>query len=260
MHKTDPRKLVCTACQYENEIERVYCHNCGEKLDRSLLPQLDETKSAEEMAKTGKKVKQMMNPNRFAWVRTLKTFVMIEVFAAFIAAGFLATQAPENVTSGKTDHSPDLEAANKVSDLWTGMMSTQPAVSVTLKESDINYYLQRVVKGSEGPLGIKFVRAFVHLEPGLVTLVTQRNAWGLPIYSSATFRPVLMDGKWSDDVQRIAFGRLTIPANFAKPTKLDALVQGALAKVFEKEIKQLERVEKIEVGESVISFATKPAQ
>lgn len=256
MHKTDPRKLVCTACKHENEVERVYCHNCGEKLDRSLLPQLDETQSAEEMAKTGKKVKQMMNPNRFAWVRSIKTFLLIEVFAAIVAAGFLATQAPENTPPMKSERFPDLE----VSDVWTGMMNTRPAVSVSFKEFDINYYLRKQVKGNEGPLGIKFDRAFVRLEPGLVTIATQRNAWGLPLYNSATIKPALVGGKWSADIQRIAFGRLTIPAGFAKLVNLDAATLGALTKVFEKEIKQLERVEKIEPGEKMISFITKPAQ
>ena len=256
MYKTDPRKLVCTACKHENEVERVYCHNCGEKLDRSLLPQLDEAQSAEEMAKAGKKVKQMMNPNRFAWMRSIKTFVLIEIFAAIVAAGFLAAQAPENLPPMKTDRFPDLE----VSDVWTGMMNTRPAVSVTFKEFDLNYYLRKAVKGAEGPLGIKFERAFARLDPGLVTVVTQRNAWGMPLFNSATFKPVLAGGKWGTDIQGFAIGRLTIPPGFAKLVKLDEATLGALTKVFEKEIKQLERVEKIEPGANVISFATKPAQ
>jgi hypothetical protein len=256
MYKTDPRKLVCAQCKHENEVERVYCHNCGEKLDRSLLPQLDESQSAEEMAKAGRKVKKMMNPNRFAWVRSIKTFVMIEIFAAVVAAGFLAIQAPENVPPLKTDRFPDLE----VGDVWKGMMNTRPAVAVAFKEFDLNYYLRKAVKGTEGPLGIKFERAFVRLEPGLVTLSTQRNAWGLPIYNSATFKPALAGVKWSADAQGFAIGRLTIPASFAKLVKLDTVTLDALSKVFEKEIQQLDRIAAIEPAENVISFRTKPAQ
>ena len=256
MFKTDPRKLVCTACQYENEVERVYCHNCGEKLDRSLLPKLDEPKSADDLAKAGKKVKRMMNPNRFAWARTIKTFVLIEVFAAIVAAGFLASQAPDNVPPMKTDRLADVE----VSEMWAGMINSRVPVFPAFREFDINYYLRRAVKGNEGALGIKFDRAFVQLAPGLVTVTSQRSAWGLTIYNGVTFKPALTGGKWSADVQRLSFGRLTIPASIGKLTKLDTLVQGALTKVFEKEIKQLERVERIEVGENVISFATKPAQ
>ena len=30
-------KLICPDCQHENETERIYCHSCGARLDRSKL-------------------------------------------------------------------------------------------------------------------------------------------------------------------------------------------------------------------------------
>ena len=30
-------KLVCPECQRQNEPERIYCHDCGARLDRSAL-------------------------------------------------------------------------------------------------------------------------------------------------------------------------------------------------------------------------------
>lgn len=256
MSKTDPRKLVCTACKHENEVERVYCHNCGEKLDRSLLPQLDETQTSDAMAKSARKMKRQMNPNRFAWVRSVRTFVLIEIFAAVVAAVFLVIQAPENVPPAKSDRFPDLE----VGEVWTGMIKAPVPVTVSFKEFDINYYLRKTVKGTDGTLGIKFERAFVSLAPGLVTLVNQRNAWGLPIYNSVAFKPELSGAKWSANVQQFAIGRLSIPPAFAKLVKLDAVTLGALSKVFEKETQQLDRMAVIEPGEKVIFFKTKPAQ
>ena len=254
--KNDSRRLTCTSCKHENEIERVYCHNCGEKLDRSLLPVQDESKSVEDLAKERKKVKSLMNPNRFTWVRNVKTFVLIEIFAAAVAAGYLATQAPDNLPPAGKDRFPDME----VGDVWPGMMNAKPAVAVTFKEFDINYYLRKAVKGNTGAMGIKFVRAFTHLEPGLVTAGTERDAWGLPIYNSATFTPVLKGGKWDAEMARFAIGRLTIPPSFAKLVKLDTVTLGALSQVFEKEIRGLSRIEKIEPGKGVISFTTKPLQ
>ena len=29
------RKVICTECRHENEAERIYCHNCGERIERS---------------------------------------------------------------------------------------------------------------------------------------------------------------------------------------------------------------------------------
>jgi len=254
--KTDPRKLVCLQCKHENEIERVYCHNCGEKLDRSLLPQIDESKIAEDKARSGRQVKRMMNPNRFAFARTVKTFILIIVFAAIVAAVFLAVQPPDNVPSMTKDRIAETDVA----DVWTGMMTARPSVRVPFKEFDINYYLQKTVKGAESALGAKFERAFAHFEPGLVTLSTQRNMFGLKLYNSASFKPVLKDEAWSADISQIAIGRLVITANLAKLTKLDTVVLGAFSGVFEKEMRQLDRIAAIESGESVITFTTKPAK
>ena len=46
--------LTCKACGYsKNELERVYCHECGEKLDRSHLPKKKDT-SQEELRRIQK--------------------------------------------------------------------------------------------------------------------------------------------------------------------------------------------------------------
>ena len=50
--------LTCSQCGFANETERVYCHNCGAKLDRSLLPKATET-SKDSVAKVRKRVQKM---------------------------------------------------------------------------------------------------------------------------------------------------------------------------------------------------------
>src|ERR1043166_4696895 len=149
--KTDPRRLVCLQCKHENEIERVYCHNCGEKLDRSLLPN-DESKAADDRKKSGRQVKNMMNPNRFALMRSVKTFVLIILFAAIVAAVFLAVQPPDNVPPAKSDRIP----LSDVKETWSGMMNHRLAVRVNFTEFDTNYYLQKTLKGADGALGTTF--------------------------------------------------------------------------------------------------------
>jgi len=37
MTTTTMTKLTCAECRHENEAERIYCHNCGERLDRSAV-------------------------------------------------------------------------------------------------------------------------------------------------------------------------------------------------------------------------------
>jgi len=253
MQKSDTRKLVCAACKYENEIERVYCHNCGEKLDRSLLPKVDELKAGDDQAKNQKQIKKMMTPNRGSWLRSVRTFASVVLLGAVVAAGFLALQTPENPPPAKMDRMPENEAR----DVWFKMMETKPAVTVSFKEYDINYYLGRAVKATEGLLGIKFERAFVNFHPGTVTVTAQRDAWGLPLYSSIKFKPVLENGKWNSQVAGVYFGKLGVHPSLGK---LAPLTLDALAKVFEKEIKQSGRLASITPGEGQVTLVTKPGQ
>jgi len=253
MHKTDHRRIVCTACKHENEVERVYCHNCGEKLDRSLLPKVDETQDAEEKARAGRKVRKMMNPNRVNWLLSVRKFVLIILFGAVVAAVCLALQAPRNTPEAKSNRLPESEAG----DVWEQMMTTKPAVRVTLKEDDINYYLRRTVKSKDEPMGTKFERAFAGFEPGLVAVTAERNAWGLPLYSSIKFKPVLADGKWTAPIAGVYFGRLAVHPSLGK---VAPVTLGTLSKVFQREIQQVDRLAVIEPGQGVITFVTKPAQ
>ncbi len=256
MSQPDSRKLTCTACQHENEVERVYCHNCGEKLDRSLLPKAEITKPSEDKAKAARKVKKMMNPNRLNWRADLKTFVLIELFAVLVAAGYLATQTPDFAQPLAKDKLAQLE----VGDMWSEMLRQKAVVSLTFTEFDVNYYLAKVVKGNAGSMGIKFERAFAHFEPGTVTTAVQRNVWGLSIYSTAAFRPAPDGMKWTAKVDRFAVGRLTIPSGLAKLLGIDSATLGAFSQVFSKDIEHLGRLEKIEPGEGSISFTTRPQQ
>jgi len=252
MPPPDSRKLTCTACQHENEIERVYCHNCGEKLDRSLLPKADITKPSEDKAKVARKVKKMMDPNRFNWWLNFKTLLLVEFLAVFVAVGYLIVQAPRFVVPLSKEKMPDIE----VGELWSEMLRQKPTVFITFKEFDVNYFLSKTMKGGGG----KSEGTFAHFEPGLVTVATQRSVLGLSICNSASFTPARDGVKWKADVSRFAIGRLTVPVVLAKLIGLNSATLGAFAQTFDKDIQRLDRLEKIESGEGSISFTTKPQQ
>ena len=56
-------KLTCGQCGYANEPERVYCHNCGSKLDRSVLPK-EEAKRKEESPETARRIVARLKERR----------------------------------------------------------------------------------------------------------------------------------------------------------------------------------------------------
>src|ERR1700757_2562322 len=77
--------LPCEQCGYVNEPERVYCHNCGSKLDRSLLPKA-ESKAVEAPEKVRKRVEKMTNPRSGWFGREVKALFKVVFFSALLAA------------------------------------------------------------------------------------------------------------------------------------------------------------------------------
>jgi hypothetical protein len=253
MPTPESQKLACGSCGHENEVERVYCHNCGEKLDRSVLPVVETVVEQAVLTEETKRVKKMMNPSRGSSLRHVRTFCLIVVFAAVVAAVFLICQAPDNVPLEKTERMPENDAA----EVWSQLMASPQASSATLKEFDVNYYLKRAIKSTAGPVGTKFKRAFVSFTPGSITISTHRDIWGQPFFTSATYKPVMTNGKWSAQLTGINIGRLGIHPSAAM---FATVTTGGLSKVFEKELKQVDRLASIEPGKATIRFVTKPAQ
>src|SRR3954447_3928766 len=88
--------LQCKECQYENEPERVYCHNCGAKLDRSVLPKEEQIRR-ESPEKARKRIKRMTNPGDSVFKRELEAFVKTVIFALLAAILVQMVRAPENI-------------------------------------------------------------------------------------------------------------------------------------------------------------------
>jgi hypothetical protein len=56
-------KLVCAECRHENEAERIYCHNCGERLDRSAV---SAQKKAQDPQEVHRRLQKMLGPPNMA--------------------------------------------------------------------------------------------------------------------------------------------------------------------------------------------------
>src|SRR5829696_9034207 len=55
-------KLICQECRRENEPERIYCHDCGARLDRSGLAK--EKSKQEDPKETQRRLRSMLDPQR----------------------------------------------------------------------------------------------------------------------------------------------------------------------------------------------------
>jgi predicted amidophosphoribosyltransferase len=55
-------KLICPECRRENEPERIYCHDCGARLDRTALAKA--APKGEDAKETQRRLKSMLDPQR----------------------------------------------------------------------------------------------------------------------------------------------------------------------------------------------------
>jgi hypothetical protein len=243
---SDSITIKCSECGHQNEPERVYCHNCGTKLDRSLLPKPEEKKNYETPEQTRRRMKKMMDV-RGSWVkRDFKALVKTLIFAAVVAALLLYWLPPESVPAGK-----DEPGDYALRDSWNAQMESPQATRLEYKEEDVNRYLKTLKAGESF---VQFKGAYVKFSPGVATFMVKREMWGLAMWSSVDYRPAMKSGKLAPQVVGVRYGRLGVDpaATFAHE-----LGVGAVLKTLEKDFGKFDRIQKVEVQEGKLTIETR---
>jgi hypothetical protein len=241
--------LPCDQCGYANEPERVYCHNCGAKLDRSLLPKITE-KPVEDPDKVRKRISKMTNPKSGVVWREIKTLFKVAFFAALIACIFLIIQKPDDL--------PELKKGDMMrlvsSDMMEALGSLTPA-RVSFTEDDVNQYLKQMLKKKETMVpGIDVVHAYVHCVPGALRIYSEQDSFGYPTYSRIDFHLEVKDGKFTATVVGGAFGKLSIDPQLMKYADY---AFGTLWESLQRERKQMDKMQSVTVQEGRIDLVTK---
>ena len=201
--------LVCKQCNFENEPERVYCHNCGAKLDRSLLPP-EATKRSDPVV-VQERVRKLVSPRRGAGMRWLRHLVSSLALAAALAVAVVIAKPPDDIPEvGK-------EAAllaPQVKDDMEGLVAQPTAARLGYTEDQINAFLQSTIhgerKGSSGFAPLKFERAYVRFGEGLVKVTYVQSLFGLPLYATSVDTVKIENGQLTAEPVAGSFGRLPI--------------------------------------------------
>lgn len=204
--------LRCKECDYSNEPERVYCHNCGNKLDRSILPKEGDGKQP-DVDKTRRRIKRMTNPSKGTVMRELKAFATTLIWGAIVAAVFLAALEPDGVPPIKSEM-----ATRLVSTELADVMESPVPRSIGFTEAEINGYIKQVVKAPKGEsmIPIKFERAFVNLYADKARINAQQNLYGYPIYSGLLYKLESRNGTVVPTMLGGNFGRLAVHPELMK--------------------------------------------
>ena len=244
--------LTCGQCNFVNEAQRVYCHNCGAKLDRSLLPKEEEVRR-ETPDRTRKRIRQMTNPGANPIVREVKALVSTLVWAAIAAAVILIGRQPEGVPKARPT---ELVSRFVNSDLQDAVASPT-ARALTFTEEEINQHFKTAIKAKESAIpGIRFEHAYVNLLPGVVRTYTHTTLWGYPLYSGIAHRLEIKDGHLLATNVGGSFGRLAVHPAIMQYT--DWAFQ-KLWPALKREREQMDRMQQVRVEKGRITLVTRGA-
>jgi len=199
--------IACKDCNHINEGQRIYCHNCGNKLDRSEVLGR-ELKNEESREKKQQRVKKMMSPGSGLGLGTVKSAFRTLAWAVVAALVINIVRPPEKVPPMPKEA---LGSAPMLDITLEELSMASAGRQVAFTEEDINLYLQNAVRSKKGQSITTFQRAFVKVEEGSLWITSQTAIQNFPLYAGVRYRLKIENNRIQASPIGIHFGRLQIP-------------------------------------------------
>ena len=244
-------KVLCPECRRENEPERIYCHDCGTRLDRSAV-----RIKKEPIQDTQKRVKRMFDPQR-AKMRAL----LVKSVKVVVGAGLLALVIDMFLPPNVPPPSKELLLISSLrADLESMSKRGQPPQK-QISEEDANKLLASALKTKQAALDkpwLPFKRALVALREGRCTITTERSLSGYwSVYTSCDFAAEVKGGKLLGTIDGGHIGRLPIHPRLAQ---FMGPLFGDVASALDRDYKLLSKLGALEFhNKSVTLLAPAPA-
>src|SRR5205807_6880774 len=184
MKTATPIQLTCPECRRDNEPERIYCHDCGARLDRSALAgrKTGKMETAEEL---NKRMRGMFRQRRLkAQLFFFKggKLILIALAAAALLVILITPDVPPPVKSEGFPPQINLNL-EKLTE------SRQPQ-TMQFSEESVNAYLASALKRKKEKLNhplISFERALVAFSEGNCRVTIERSIFGYSIFTSGDY-------------------------------------------------------------------------
>ena len=181
--------LICPECRRENEAERIYCHDCGARLDRSALAKV--APKGEDAKETQRRLRTMLDPRR-GKVRLLFFKVSKLILgAAAMAAVVQMLLSPEVPPRPKMGDSPpqigfDLENA----------AMRHGGAPLQYTEAQVNAYLGSALRSKQAALSklLQFERAIVNFDEGVCRVTVERSLFGFSFFIATSSKVSIQNG------------------------------------------------------------------
>ena len=198
-------KLVCPECRRENEPERIYCHDCGARLDRSALAKGPQ--KVEDPGATQRRVQSMFDP-RGALLKKRFFDVSKLILGALALAAVIQMIRPPDLP--EKPQSPMLPVQISL-DLENATI-TPGSPQLRYTDAQINQYLGYSLKSKQTALSkyLNFERAVVAFEQDLCRLTVERSIYGFSVFTSTAFTASVQDGNLVVKNRGGAIGRMPV--------------------------------------------------
>ena len=197
--------LVCPECRRENEAERIYCHDCGARLDRTALAKV--APKTEDAKETQKRLRTMLDPQR-AKIRHLffKTSKMIlgALATAAVIQMVLPPDVPPRTKTGDFPPQITLDMENAV--------LNHSATPLQYTEAQVNAYLGSALKSKQTALSklLKFERAIVKFDENICAITAERSLFGFSLFTTTSSKVSLQNGTLTAANNGGRIGRLPV--------------------------------------------------
>jgi hypothetical protein len=198
-------KLVCPECQRQNEPERIYCHDCGARLDRSALAKV--APKGEDPKQTQRRLKQLLDPGRvnlrLMFFKISKLILGACALAVLIVMLLPPIDLPERVKD------VELQQINLHLENAT---TSHSAVPLQYTETQVNAYLVNVTRSKQAALSklLQFERALVNFDEGVCRITAERSLLGFSVFHAISYNVTLQNGTLTASNNGGSIGRMPI--------------------------------------------------
>lgn len=215
--------IRCAACGYDNDPTRVYCHNCGVKLERgsSTLPPPTGFTHPTDVGK----IKRPRSP--LPWGRYFTFFAKLCLLVAGAAILTMVLLPPKELPPPVE---PDTQLAARLSALVSDASVAVSPRSFAVPSRDVDRWLVTSVKFAEpqSRLSLDPRRIYSVQGDGVVRVGLETKLLGAaPLYFEATYAPVPVGAGYALQPRGYSIGRLPLPVALGWPVQrqLDGLGQ-----------------------------------
>lgn len=248
--------LTCKECGHVNESQRIYCHNCGVKLDRSILPPEESLEATQEEVR--KRVTAIVNPRSGFWANgwssAFQTFLSAVVAASLVQICRPPDNVPPMPKKGEIIERPMIPM------LLNRAMTEPTPQRITIQEGIANNYLLASLKPvSTGVIDneLKFQRVFVGFKPGACQITTEQSLFDFSIFARVVYRLQIANNKVNAVCIGGSLGRM--PVHPLIMQYADYVFQNVWT-ALDREHKLIDQMSAIELKEKEIVLETKPGR